>query len=245
LGPIDLEGTQLMVRQAARWGMWVLALASATPAWAGNLRNPAHDAVPGQYWLGIHFEDYERTFDVEGSDEKDYGVTVLGLTGGVGLFSGGLLNLSLGSVTFAGESLPNELTGAETGLLFRWNLDNTVPLDPSGESFSQFRRGLLAGLRFGRVEDSEGNGLSYRQTELGLGVGTPLVRQVQLYGGGLYSGFDGTSYQDSGPDHTVKGRDSVGLFAGIEYRAREDFIVGAEIHLVHEWGLGMYVDYVP
>ena len=222
----------------------VVAL-SAVPVWAVNYRNPAHDTLPGAYWLGIHFEDQERTFDVEGAGDRDYDISVLGLDGAFGLFSGAVLNLSLGSVAIAGESLDNEMTGVEAGVQLRWNLDAQVPLDPGGNTFSQFRKGLFAGVRLGNAEDKNHVGLGYTQYDLGFGVGTPLIRQVQLYGGGVLSVLAGSGFSDDGPDTSVDSRDNIGAFAGIEYRPQDNLTVGGELHLVHEWGIGFYVEYSP
>jgi len=221
----------------------IMAL-SGFPAWGVNYRNPAHDAVPGAYWLGIHYEDQERTFAVEGTGDRNYDISVLGLDGGFGLFPGGVLNLSLGSVAIAGESLDNEMTGVEAGVQLRWNLDAQVPLDPRGNTFSQFRKGLFVGVRLGNVEDKNSVGLDYTQYDLGFGVGTPLIRQVQLYGGGVLSVLAGNG-TGGGSSGSVDSRDNLGAFAGIEYRPQDNLTVGGELHLVHEWGIGFYVEYSP
>jgi len=223
----------------------ILTIFGAQPASAVTYRNPAHDVAPGRMSFGLGLEDQERTFDVERSGESDRGFSLFGLSFGYGLVPGVALDATLNSVSISGETLGRDQTGLEAGLLLRWNLDADTPLNPDGDTFSQFRKGVLAGIRLGDAEDEGGLGTGYVQYDLGFGVGTPLIRQVQLYAGGVLSLFEGTGKGGTIPDYDVYGASMLGAFAGVEYQAQPNLLVGAELHLIHEWGFAIYAQYSP
>lgn len=228
------------------WTSVLLALfLPAAQAWGVTYRNPAHDVEPGKLVLGFVFEEYERTFDIEGIGERDVESSVIGLSAGFGVEGGGLLTLTVGASTLSGESYDNEMSGLEGAISYRHNFDFANKLDEGANPFNRFRKGALASLRIGNAEDSDGTGIDYYQYDLGFGVGTNVIRQVQAYGGGVISIVEGTGYSESGPDAAVDSVDPLGLFAGIQWKPQDNMLVGAELHLLHEVGLGLYLEFLP
>lgn len=227
------------------WASALLALTVASaPAWAVTYRNPAHDVEPGQVVFGFVFEEYERTYDIEFAGEEDIESSVIGVSAGFGMASGGALSLMVGASSFSSDAYENEMNGVEAAVSYRHNLDFAGKLDEGADPFDKFRKGLLASIRIGNAEDSDGTGIDYYQYDLGFGVGTNVIRQVQAYGGGVISWVDGTGYSEGGADVTVESVDPLGVFAGIQYVPQKELLVGAELHLVHEWGFGLYVEYL-
>jgi hypothetical protein len=224
----------------------MMALAgAAAPAWGVTYGNPAHDVKSGQIALGFVYEDHERTFEFEGGAESDLHSSVIGISAGFGIANAGLLSFTVGAVSFTGDDVDKELTGVEGTIAYRHNFDFADKLDEGADPFQKFRKGLIAAVRIGNAEDPDGNGIDYFEYDLGFGVGTNVIRQVQAYGGGVLSIVSGTGYSEAGSDYSVDSSDWVGVFAGMEWAPQETLIVGAEIHLVHEWGFGLYVEFLP
>ena len=219
-----------------------VALLIAAPALAVNYKNPAHDYEDGQFSVGANIESFSRTVEDENGNEFDFDITVVGAGLGFGLGGEGLLNLNFNLVSIEPDG-GDTATGAEISAQYRHNLDADAEFEADAKPFQRFRLGLVFSARLGSAEDSAGNGVDYYQFDGGFGGSTPLFDQALLYAGGVVSILGGEAFSGA-TDDTVEifGTDPVGLFGGFEIKQSETLILGAELHVIHEWGIGLYID---
>ena len=219
-----------------------VALLIAAPALAVNYKNPAHDYEDGQFSVGANIESFSRTVEDNDGNEADFDIAVVGVGLGFGLGGEGLLNLNFNVVSIEPEG-GDTGTGAEVSAQYRHNLDPDAEFEADAKPFQRFRTGLVFSARLGSAEDSSGNGVDYYQFDGGFGGSTPLADRTLLYAGGVVSLLGGELYFDE-TDDTVEifGTTPVGLFGGIEFKPSETLILGAELHVIHEWGIGIYID---
>ncbi|MDH4247798.1 MAG: hypothetical protein OEW39_08280 [Deltaproteobacteria bacterium] len=196
-------------------------------------KNPAAIYGAGKYALGVDTGSLSRDYASEGlgSGTVDATHTVVNVTIGVG--DKGSLGLHYGS-TSASVDGGTALSGGGGGLSFQY------ALDPPGASL---RKGLVLSHFWGYVED-DAWGVWYAQTDAMFGMSKPLAKSMNLYFGGGLSLATLTLEQFFAPYYTYEasGSSSFGGFAGVDFVLSAQALVGLELHLLHESGVGVYVD---
>ena len=212
-------------------GMLSLSAPSATQAKV--YKNPVVDYGAGKYAVGVDTGSMSRNFTSDGLGDfnVDATLTVVNITIGVG--GTGALGLHYGSASGSvdgGTALP----GSGGGLSYR------MALDPPG---NDLRKGLLLSHFWGFVGD-DFTGVYFAQTDALFGMSKALDKSMNVYFGGGLSLATLTFEMYTAPYYTYEanGSSSIGGFAGVDYALSPQILAGLELHLIHESGVGLYVD---
>ncbi len=220
-------------------GLAVIAVASlfiSDSAWAVVYKNFAHGFSQGEFFVGLSVEAMSRDFEDEAGGEAELDIDRNTLNVGIGVGQSGLIGLHAGAVDIGSDDPNvNQSDGGEFGVSYTHNLD------PNSEGPVQL--GFQLSLRTGTV-DEEFTETDFTQVDLGFGGALKLNEQLSFYFGGVFSSVDATIELTVQPFSAfdIEASDNIGGFGGIEFRASEQFLLGAEIHLLHESGIAIYGD---
>lgn len=230
------------MRNLRTLGLVLMAMPIALPAWGINYRSPGHFVEEGDQAIGVNYENYNRDFDIEG-EVDDADIEVLGATYTLGIAQGaGALTFGAGLLE-VGVGDGSDADGIEGHVVYRHNLDAGMAVDASN-AFRQFRKGFMLAARTGFAEDNDGNTVDFIQLDGGFGVTTPLTRELWAYGGGVVSIVSGEVYVEAiDTSYDLEQDDLVGAYGGIEFHATEDILIGGELHILHETGIGVYAEF--
>lgn len=217
-------------------GLAVIAVASlfiSDSAWAVVYKNFAHGFSQGDFFVGLSVEAMSRDFESEGLGEGELDVDRNTLNVGIGVGQSGLIGLHVGAIEFSDPDGSSD--GGEFGVSYTHNLD------PNREGPVQL--GFQLSLRSGTVDDVDTE-TDFTQVDLGFGGALKLNEQLSFYFGGVFSSVDAT-LELTVPDFSafdLEASDNIGGFGGIEFIPTDQFLLGFEIHLLHESGFGFYAD---
>ena len=211
----------------------IISLSTPSATQAKIYKNPVVDYGAGKYAVGVDTGSMSRDYTSAGlgDDTVDSTLTVVNITIGVG--DNGALGLHYGSASGSvggGTALP----GTGGGLSYR------MALDPPGKDL---RKGLLLSHFWGYVGD-DFTGVYYGQSDAMFGMSKALNKTTNLYFGGGLSLATLTLEMYTAPYYTYEanGSSSIGGFAGVDIALSPQILAGLELHLIHESGVGLYVD---
>ena len=205
-------------------------IAFAGGAWAQVLGNPVPATAPDRIGVGLGLEQFNRDLQIDGgsSDDLDYARTTFQVNYGVG--KGAMVQGYLGLVRAKPDG-GDTFSGQEIGANYRQTIDITIPMGDAG-----IETALLGDLRYGDLDDGES--FDYFEITIGYGGSYPLTQRLNAYGGVLYSEIWGEiGSQDVNAD------DNLGFWGGAEFAAAEALRVSGELHILHEFGIAVLLQY--
>ncbi len=220
-------------------GLAVIAVASlfiSDSAFAVVYKNFAHGFSQGDFFVGLSVEAMSRDLESEDGDTAEFDIDRNTLNVGIGVGQSGLIGLHVGTLDVdSDDPAINPSDGGEFGVSYTHNLD------PNSEGPVQL--GFQLGFRSGFIEE-EFTETTITQVDLGFGGALKLNEQLSFYFGGVFSSVDAT-IELTVPDFRatdIEASDNIGGFGGIEFTPTDQFLLGFEIHLLHENGFGVYGD---
>jgi len=218
------------------WTLTFAALAAlAAMAWsplaqAQFLGNPVSSLEAGRLAFGVAVDQYNRDLEFEngGTDDLDYRRMTFQLD--YAPAAGSMVQGLLGLVR-AKPDRGNSFDGEELGVTYRQNVDVKIPVGDQG-----IQTALIGSLRYGDLNDGES--FDYFQLDVGYGGAYPAIKQLAIYAGVLFSEIWGDVGSTS-----VNSADNLGLFGGVDFSITQNIHLSAELHLLHEFGLGVQFQY--
>jgi hypothetical protein len=212
----------------------VLILAGLT-AWSGlalaqTIGNPVPEINNEQLGLGLSLERFSRdlSFENGGSDSVDY--SRMGFRADYGLGKNQALQIYIGQAT-VDPGPGNNWSGPELGIGYRQPVDITIPIAGKGAPTA-----IFGDIRYGNLED--GSTFKYFQYEFGYGGSFPASKELNVYAAVLYSDVYG---RIGGKD--VSAVDNLGFMGGVEFAATKGLRLTGELHILHEFGIGLMVQF--
>lgn len=207
----------------------------AAMAWSGLALaqvhgNPVPSLDEGRLGFGLTVSQYNRDLQLEhgGTKSADFRRTTFQLD-----YAPAKESMVQGFIGFA-QSKPEKsdtFNGQEIGVGFRQTVDVTIPAGDEG-----IKTALLGTLRYGDLNDGES--FNYFQLDIGYGGSYPVTAELAAYAGLLYSEIWGEVGST-----TVNSADNLGLFGGVDFGLSANLHLSAELHLLHELGVGIQIQY--
>ena len=195
-------------------------------ALAQTIGNPVPEIDDGQLALGLSLESFARdlSFENGGSDSVEY--SRMGFRADYGLSKNRALQIFFGQTT-VDPGPGGNWSGAELGAGYRQPVDITLPI-----AGKEAPTAVFGDIRYGNLED--GAAFSYLQYEFGYGGSYPARKDLDIYAAVLYSDVYGRISSKN-----VSAVDNLGFLGGVEFSAAKNLRLTGELHLLHEWGLGL------
>ena len=213
----------------------VLGLLAAPTAWGKVYRNLATPYGEGKISAGVSVGSFSREFTSSGWGSSTVEWSTYGADLEIGIAPAGALGVHWGGAVLFVEG-NDAWGGTGGGLSYRHSLD--FP----GEGI---RSGLLVSHFWGYGE-SYYYGAWFNRTDLIYGFSKAQSSQLSLYGGGgLSYGYVGLEeyFPPNYYYYDMYSVTNLAAFGGLEYRGSPTNIIGVEVHALHEFGLGLYVDW--
>lgn len=209
--------------------------AAALLAWGGLALaqvhgNPVPELKPAQFVVGVGLEQFHRELRVEdgGSDDWDFRRMTFQVHYGAGE---GAMMQGFVALVRAEPEKGDSYDGQEIGVGYRQTVDVKIPAGENG-----IQTAVLGTVRYGDLGD--GDTFNYIQLDLSYGGAFPATKQVDIYGGLLFSEIWGGVGSKS-----VNSEHNLGLFAGAEFALAQSLLISAELHALHELGIGVLIQY--
>jgi hypothetical protein len=209
--------------------------AMALMAWSGLAQaqligNPVSSLDAGRLGFGVALDQYNRDLEFEngGTDDLDYRHMTFQLD--YAPAAGSMVQGFLGLVR-AKPDQGSSFDGQEIGVSYRQNVDIKIPVGDQA-----IQTALVGAVRYGDLND--GDSFDYLQLDVGYGGSYPAAKQLAIYAGVLFSEIWGEVGSTS-----VNSADNLGLFGGVDFSVMQNVHLSAELHLLHEFGVGVQFQY--
>lgn len=208
-------------------------LMASLPAQARIYKNPVHSLGSGKYAAGVSHDSFTRALTSDGLGDFDATLNATGVNFTIGMGESGGLGLHFaaasGSINGGADS-----SGGGGGISYRHTLEK-----------GDLGQGFLVSHFSGYVENTDA-GVWFDLTDVMYGISKPISPTMRLYGGGGLSLAEIELEIFFAPYYTYAASASsvMGLFGGLELQPSETLLLGAEVHLMHEGGFGVYVDFL-
>lgn len=193
-------------------------------AFAYRIGNPGKVAEKGKGDIGAVIEMGERELDVDSAGSGDVDIQGLTVEGRYGIGSGVELRGRLIPMTTQwdmGDGVEPSMLGLGAGV--QWS--------PDGQK-GPLTWGLGAGLDWGQGDDSDVD-VDYLDITLNGGVNYAVNKTLDAYGGLSFTNSDVTlDFPGGSIDADMDS--PLGLFGGVDFKATNNWILGAEIRLISE-----------
>jgi len=211
-------------------------IAAGILAWGGSaaaqvIGDPVPSINKGNLDVGVSLESFSRDLSYEGggSDSVDYS------RAGFRVDYGWAKNRAIQFFISETEIDPGPggaWRGPEVGIGYRQPIDITIPIAGRGAPTA-----LFGDFRYGNTED--GSTFKYFQYQFGYGGSFPFSRTLDIYAAALYSDVYG---RIEGND--VRAVDNIGFMGGVDFLASSNIRLTAELHIFHEFGIGLMIQFM-
>jgi hypothetical protein len=197
-------------------------------------KNPATTIKQGEFTAGVIIENTTRKVTSDalpvGTSSVDLKYSTFMGSFGFGIGSAGVIELHAGQLSGKIEE-EDSASGAAFGASLRYNLG----------SGGNIQHGPIVAFHSASVSNDSST-TDVTQTDLGYGVAFAIGNSGSVYAGGVFSNMSGTLDITGFQAFDFEGDSNAGVFAGVEFQAGTQLLLGAEFHVGHDSAFGFYLD---